>query len=155
MVDGRRVPLGQALGDIQTSLGALTQGQADIGRRLDHINGSISTLYSKTEQNKEDLHAHERDCPAKEKVETLVTRIETGQHPGSQAVIQKVNGLETTLQQVKLGVEGLGQAIEQRDKLREKQSNKTWHRIVLPLINLIGSGIVLVVVHYVLKAMGK
>ena len=71
------------LGAIHGKLEALGAGQDEICRRLDvdvkarldKVNGSIATLYQRTDQNKEDLLKHVVECPQKEKIENLAEKL--------------------------------------------------------------------------------
>jgi len=71
------------LGAIHGKLEALGAGQDEICRRLDvdvkarldKVNGSIATLYQRTDDNKAALLNHVIECPQKEKIERLSEKL--------------------------------------------------------------------------------
>jgi hypothetical protein len=148
-------PIFESLNAINMTLGGLRQGQEDIVKRLEKQNGSISKLYDRTEDAKYALSEHARTCDAKSQITEIEHRIETGDHPGAKGLVEKVNGINISILDIDKGLKELANTIDERDKAHEKQVNKTWHRFILPLANLIGTGMVLLAVHMILKWMGK
>ena len=132
-----RGELFRELADIHASLKVLTAGQEEICRRidsdikcrLDKVNGSIATLYNRTEENKEALLNHVIDCPQREKIERLDARFGM--------VEQKISRLHRAI--------GEQAAVE---IATEKQSSKWMDKLLFPLIRIAAIGLVLILLYH-------
>ncbi len=126
------------LADIHASLKVLTAGQEEICRRidsdikcrLDKVNGSIATLYTRTEENKEALLNHVIDCPQREKIDQISARFGI--------LEQKLSKLH--------------RAIEEQTAVEnavEAHSSKWMDKLLFPLIRIAAIGLVLILLYHV------
>ena len=132
------------LADIHASLKVLSAGQEEICRRidsdikcrLDKVNGSIATLYTRTEENKEALLNHVIDCPQREKMDQIGARFG--------ALEQKIAMLHKTI--------GEQAAV---DNAVEAQSSKWMDKLLFPLIRIAAIGLVLILLYHAQEILKK
>jgi hypothetical protein len=129
----RRIELNRQLAQIDASLKILGNGQQEIVKRLDKVNGSISTLYQRTDQNKTDLFQHVIDCPQKSKIETMGSKLDVAH----QLMAEKMGEMQLALGK-----------ISTRDETAEAVT-KTWKdELLYPLIKLAATGLVLILLYH-------
>jgi hypothetical protein len=132
-----RSDLVRELADIHASLKVLTAGQEEICRRidddiksrLDKVNGSIATLYNRTEENKEALLNHVIACPQREKIDQIGVRFT--------ALEQKISTLHKTIGEQVAGY-----------RAAEAQSSKWMDKLLFPLIRIAVTGLVLILLYH-------
>jgi hypothetical protein len=125
------------LGAIHGKLETLSVGQEEICRRLDQdvkarldkVNGSVATLYHRTDENKAALLTHVIECPQKEKVE----RIE-----------QKITMLDRTISEHFAA-----------GRATETQSSQWKEKLLFPLIRIAVTGLVLILLYHAKVLLGK
>jgi len=97
--------------------------------RLEKINGSVTMLFQKTNILDVNLTAHPLTCPTRDKVEELARAVESGDHPGSTRMNERIQKLEMTVE-------------DQRAGSRAAEStSKRWVQILMPLLYLVAGGI--------------
>ncbi len=139
-----RGDLVRELADIHASLKVLTAGQEEICRRIDNdiksrldkVNGSIATLYNRTEENKEALLNHVIDCPQREKIDQIGAR--------SGVLEQRISRLH--------------RAIEEQtavDNAVVAQSSKWMDKLLFPLIRIAAIGLVLILLYHAQEILKK
>ncbi len=139
-----RGDLVRELADIHASLKVLSAGQEEICRRididiksrLDKVNGSIATLYIRTEENKEALLNHVIDCPQREKIDQISARFGN--------LEQKISRLHRAI--------GEQSAI---DNAVEAQSSKWMDKLLFPLIRIAAIGLVLIFLYHAQEILKK
>ena len=127
------------LGAIHGKLETLTAGQDEICRRLDidvksrldKVNGSISTLYQRTDENKADLLTHVIECPQKEKIERLAAKMDSRE----EHLTEKLSAIEKKICD-------LDRAISER-MASDRTSNVWRDKLLLPLVRIVATGILL------------
>jgi hypothetical protein len=132
-----RGELVRELTDIHASLKVLSAGQEEICRRidvdiktrLDKVNGSIATLYARTEQNKEALLNHVIDCPQREKIEKIGARFGI--------LEQRISKLHRAFGEQA----AVANAVE-------AQSSKWMAKLLFPLIRIAATGLVLILLYH-------
>jgi hypothetical protein len=117
------------LGEIHGSLQVLSNGQMEICRRLDKVNGSIATLYNRTEENKEALLNHVIDCPQKKKIEQIGAKFAVFE--------QKISRLHRIIGEQVAG-----------DSASAAQSSKWMDKLLFPLIRIAVTGLVLILLYH-------
>ena len=87
---------------------------------LKKLNGSVSNLYKRDEENLEALRFHETHCPVLETVQEVKTKLETGDHPGSKSVSDTLIQFNAAQQKAAALEEG------------RRQGSRKWSRVVIP-----------------------
>jgi hypothetical protein len=139
-----RGDLVRELADIHASLKVLSAGQDEICRRIDNdvksrldkVNGSIATLYNRTEENKEALLNHVIDCPQREKIDQICARFGL--------LEQKISRLHKAV--------GEQAAV---DTAVEAQSSKWMDKLLFPLIRIAAIGLVLILLYHAQEILKK
>jgi hypothetical protein len=139
-----RGELVRELADIHASLKVLSAGQDEICRRIDNdvksrldkVNGSIATLYNRTEENKEALLSHVIDCPQRGKLDQIGARFAT--------LEQKISTLHKTI-----GEQAAGYSAAQA------QSSKWMEKLLFPLIRIAVTGLVLILLYHAQELLKK
>ena len=121
-----RLDIVEKLGDLKSSVDVLCATNKQIVAHQERVNGSISKLYERSEENKSGLVKNEKDllehrmtCSAIGTINEVERRIETGDHPGSKDVREK-------LEKFNLVVAAQASA--------EQTSNKWRHNLLYPII---------------------
>jgi hypothetical protein len=139
------------LGAIHGKLETLGAGQDEICRRLDidvksrldKVNGSINTLYNRTDEQKAALLTHVIECPQKEKIEKLAGKLDSKE----EHLTQGLNAIEKR-------IESLDRMIGER--LASEKTNVTWRdKLLIPLIRIVGTGIVLLILLHAQELIKK
>lgn len=129
----RRVELVRELAEVNANLKILAVGTAGINARLDKVNGSISTLYVRTDENKTALLRHVIECPVKQKVEDMHHEICTAHDAFNNQLSQFSTSLATMAERLKT----------------EKKANDDWKKTLLfPVIRYLGTGLVLLLLYH-------
>ncbi len=139
-----RSDLVRELADIHASLKVLSAGQEEICRRIDNdiksrldkVNGSIATLYSRTDENKEALLNHVIDCPQREKMDQIGARFG--------ALEQKISALNKTIGEQVAGY-----------RAAEAQSSRWMDKLLFPLIRIAVTGLVLILLYHAQEILKK
>lgn len=136
----RRVELIKELAEVNANLKILTAGQQGICSRLDKVNGNISTLYTRTDENKFSLLKHVIDCPVKLKVETMHQEICTAHEEFN----NKLAEFSTALATISKGMD------------TEKSTNASWkERLLYPAIRYLVTGIILLLLYHAADLLKK
>ncbi len=129
----RRVELVKELAEVNANLKILAAGTAGINARLDKVNGSISTLYGRTDENKTSLLKHVIECPVKQKVEDMHDEICTAHQEFNNQLAKFSTSLMTISERMET----------------EKKTNLTWKETLLfPIIRYLGTGLVLLFLYH-------
>jgi hypothetical protein len=132
------------LGAIHGKLETLNAGQDEICRRLDvdvksrldKVNGSIATLYDRTDENKAALLTHVIECPQKEKIEKLAAKLD-----------DKEAVLTEKLTIIEQRIAGLDRMIGER--LASEKTSSTWReKLLYPLVRIAGTGLLLLALYH-------
>lgn len=132
-----RDELVRELADIHASLKVLSAGQEEICRRIDNdiksrldkVNGSIATLYARTEENKESLLNHVIDCPQREKIDQIGARFAVFE--------QRISRLHRVIGEQVAG-----------DNASQAQSSKWMDKLLFPLIRIAVTGLILICLYH-------
>ncbi len=139
------------LGAIHGKLETLGAGQDEICRRLDvdvksrldKVNGSIATLYQRTDENKAALLTHVIDCPQREKIEKLAAKLDDKEESitrGLNAIERRIGDLDRMI----------------CERLASEKTSGTWReKLLYPLIRIIGTGVVLLLLLHAQELMKK
>jgi hypothetical protein len=127
------------LSALQVGQSTLQIGQTEIGKKLDRMNGSVQTLYDRIAEGEKALLAHAIECPQiniikeqRDRIDLIDRDLTLGTHPGSVDVRKRIENLE----------QSSARCDTTRDQ-NEKQSNKWIDKFVIPLLKLVGTGILL------------
>jgi len=103
---------------------------------VDKVNGSIATLYNRTEENKEALLNHVIACPQREKIDQIGVRFT--------ALEQKISTLHKTIGEQVAGY-----------RAAEAQSSKWMDKLLFPLIRIAVTGLVLILLYHAQELLKK
>lgn len=136
----RRVELVKELAEVNANLKILSAGQLGICNRLDKVNGNISTLYGRTDENKISLLKHVNECPVKLKVEAMHNEICTAHEDFNEQLAKFATSLAI---------------ISERMETEEK-ANTNWKETLLyPIIRYLGTGLVLLILYHAADLLKK
>ena len=122
--------------NVISGLSELKAQYTTILQRLDKINGNIGRLDTKTNMLDITLTAHPLTCPTRDRVDKLEREIDTGTHPGSGDIRERLSVLEKLITDWKSGSKA------------SFVTSKRWLYALMPLIYLcIGGILVLFLTH--------
>jgi hypothetical protein len=143
------------LADIHASLKVLNAGQEEICRRLDvdvksrldKVNGSISTLFQRTDDNKEALLNHVIDCPQKERIDQIGSKFDQK----DDSLSGKISTLEQKITKLDFTI---GEQLA-ASKAVEAQSSQWKDKLLFPLIRIAVTGLVLILLYHAKELLHK
>lgn len=110
--------------------------------RLDKINGSVGTLFQKTNVLDISLTAHPLTCPTREKLDTLIREVESGDHPGSSHMNDRILALETASNKALVSTAAAA------------ATSKKWLDVLNPILYVVCGGLLLLLIMHAREVIG-